>query len=255
MHSRAPRDYRETGGHEQRHRKDHSSHRFFASNDFDYVAKTILGHAAQGSIDIGLVLATLNKIADFDAVGWFRAWYATAEALRTQALASRVTGVLTSARAFWPVRRCCRRRRRDGRGEGMASQSARSDAGPAEGGRRHQVDALLSAPKDPTVARTLTFRAKPYGKTSPFDLLTEVNRYTLYDVVDKITTPMLITDPEDEQFFPGQSCRALRRPDRPEGAGPVHGRAGIQRPLRADGATARRPADGRFLRRPARQGR
>ena len=156
---------------------------------------------------------------------------------------------------LWPVRRCCRRRWRDGRGEGMASQSARSDAGPAEGGRRHQVDALLSAPKDPTVARTLAFRAKPYGKTSPFDLLTEVNRYTLYDVVDKITTPMLITDPEDEQFFPGQSCRALRRPDRPEGAGPVHGRAGIQRPLRADGATARRPADGRFLRRPARQGR
>ena len=26
--------------------------------------------------------------------------------------------------------------------------------------------------------------AKRYGKTSPFDLLTEVNRYTLYDVVD-----------------------------------------------------------------------
>ena len=53
--------------------------------------------------------------------------------------------------------------------------------------------------------------AKRYGKTSPFDLLTEVNRYTLYDVVDKITTPMLITDPEDEQFFPGQK-RNHRRP-------------------------------------------
>ena len=50
--------------------------------------------------------------------------------------------------------------------------------------------------------------AKRYGKTSPFDLLTEVNRYTLYDVVDKITTPMLITDPEDEQFFPGQKVLA-----------------------------------------------
>ena len=53
--------------------------------------------------------------------------------------------------------------------------------------------------------------AKRYGKTSPFDLLTEVNRYTLYDVVDKITPPMLITDPEDEQFFPGQK-RNHRRP-------------------------------------------
>jgi hypothetical protein len=26
--------------------------------------------------------------------------------------------------------------------------------------------------------------------------------------VDKITTPMLITDPEDEQFFPGQKVLA-----------------------------------------------
>ena len=31
-----------------------------------------------------------------------------------------------------------------------------------------------------------------------------MNKYKLYDVVDKITTPLLITDPDDEQFFPGQ---------------------------------------------------
>ena len=36
-------------------------------------------------------------------------------------------------------------------------------------------------------------------------LLTEIGRYTLARVVDQITTPLLITDPEGESFWPGQS--------------------------------------------------
>ena len=73
-------------------------------------------------------------------------------------------------------------------------------------GDAERFDALMSAPTDPAAARALAFRARPYGERTPYELLTEVSRYTLYDVVDQISTPTLITDPDDEQFFPGQSA-------------------------------------------------
>ncbi len=52
----------------------------------------------------------------------------------------------------------------------------------------------------------LDFRGKPYGLSggSRFDLYRAVSRYRLGDEVQNITTPLLITDPDDEQFFPGQ---------------------------------------------------
>jgi hypothetical protein len=57
---------------------------------------------------------------------------------------------------------------------------------------------------DPKAAQTFAFRAKPYGPTDPFDLFTEVGKYQVRDVAGQITTPLLITDPDNEQFFPGQ---------------------------------------------------
>jgi hypothetical protein len=35
----------------------------------------------------------------------------------------------------------------------------------------------------------------------------EARRYTLTSILDRIRTPLLITDPEGEQFWPGQSRR------------------------------------------------
>jgi S-formylglutathione hydrolase FrmB len=54
---------------------------------------------------------------------------------------------------------------------------------------------------------TLHFRGEPYGVPggSRFDLYQEVMKYRLGDEVAAITTPLLITEPEDEQFWPGQS--------------------------------------------------
>jgi hypothetical protein len=40
--------------------------------------------------------------------------------------------------------------------------------------------------------------------TNPFDLFSEVRKYQVRDVAGQITTPLLILDPEHEQFFPGQ---------------------------------------------------
>ena len=58
---------------------------------------------------------------------------------------------------------------------------------------------------DPETARTFAFRARPYGISDPYDLFIAVRGYQLRDVADRIRTPLLLTDPEGEQFWPGQS--------------------------------------------------
>ncbi|GAA2248393.1 prolyl oligopeptidase family serine peptidase [Herbiconiux moechotypicola] len=63
----------------------------------------------------------------------------------------------------------------------------------------------------PATARTWQFRARPYGSGGVAlgyaETLEQVRRYTMADVADRITTPLFITDPEGEQFWPGQSAR------------------------------------------------
>jgi len=56
-------------------------------------------------------------------------------------------------------------------------------------------------------ARTWAFRARPYGADGYAATLAEVRTYTLGAVAAQISTPLLITSPEDEQFWPGQSQR------------------------------------------------
>ncbi len=51
----------------------------------------------------------------------------------------------------------------------------------------------------------LVKRMEPFGLDSFYDMLKELERWKLKDVVRQITCPMLITDPDDEQFWPGQS--------------------------------------------------
>jgi prolyl oligopeptidase family protein len=57
------------------------------------------------------------------------------------------------------------------------------------------------------------FRGAPYGVDgdSRFDLYQAVMQHRLGDEVSGITTPLLITDPEDEQFWPGQSEQLYAR--------------------------------------------
>jgi hypothetical protein len=74
-------------------------------------------------------------------------------------------------------------------------------------GQKDAFNAVMAkeqAGADPKMARTIAFRGKPYGMTDPFDLFTEVGKYQVRDVAGQIITPLLILDPADEQFFPGQ---------------------------------------------------
>jgi len=50
------------------------------------------------------------------------------------------------------------------------------------------------------------FRARPYGVSGYSTVLDEVSKYTVRDVAAHITTPLLVTDPDGEQFFAGQSA-------------------------------------------------
>jgi alpha-beta hydrolase superfamily lysophospholipase len=52
----------------------------------------------------------------------------------------------------------------------------------------------------------LDFRGRPYGTETPFDFFHAAQAFRLDpEVVARIRCPMLITDPESEQFWPGQS--------------------------------------------------
>ena len=65
----------------------------------------------------------------------------------------------------------------------------------------------------PGLTATLRFRGEPYGRPdgSRFELYRTVGKYRLGDEVMQIRTPLLITDPEDEQFWPGQSRQLYDR--------------------------------------------
>jgi alpha-beta hydrolase superfamily lysophospholipase len=53
---------------------------------------------------------------------------------------------------------------------------------------------------------TIDFRGRPYGAETPFDMFHDALAFKLEpEVISRIRCPALITDPENEQFWPGQS--------------------------------------------------
>lgn len=75
--------------------------------------------------------------------------------------------------------------------------------------REMHVAELLS----PGTAATLAARGRPYGieSSSRFELYQAVSAYRLSGEEQQITTPLLVTDPEGEQFWPGQSQQLYDR--------------------------------------------
>jgi len=66
--------------------------------------------------------------------------------------------------------------------------------------------AFARAEWSPAMTQEVAWRAKPYGvQPSDYATFKTVEQYQLGDLVKEIKAPMMITDPEDEQFWPGQS--------------------------------------------------
>lgn len=56
----------------------------------------------------------------------------------------------------------------------------------------------------PAEEAAFNFRARPFGLTDPFEFLTAVRKYNITSVAGQIKCHTIITDPDDEQFWPGQ---------------------------------------------------
>ena len=60
----------------------------------------------------------------------------------------------------------------------------------------------------PSERQEMEWRAKSYGtQDSAYDAFKTAEQYRLGDLVQQIRTPIMVTDPEGEQFWPGQSQR------------------------------------------------
>jgi hypothetical protein len=58
----------------------------------------------------------------------------------------------------------------------------------------------------PSTRSLLALRMRPYGVSAPYDFFSFAREYALADaVIARISTPVLVTDPDNEQFWPGQS--------------------------------------------------
>jgi hypothetical protein len=62
----------------------------------------------------------------------------------------------------------------------------------------------------PRLRAMVEFRSRPYGASSPYHFFSEARRYVLTEEMARsITCPILVADPDNEQFWPGQSARLL----------------------------------------------
>ncbi len=71
---------------------------FYTDKDFDFEARIVLGQAGTGIGDVGLVLATLDKIPDGDRQSWFDAWCAAAAQMADQGHQAAKDGHMATAR-------------------------------------------------------------------------------------------------------------------------------------------------------------
>jgi hypothetical protein len=94
--------------------------------------------------------------------------------------------------------------------EAMLRQLPHSMAKLLDSGEREKFDKEMrwAYRVSPAMRGMLAWRMRPYGTTSEYDFFTAARSYALTDeVIAGIRCPMLVTDPEHEQFWPGQPQR------------------------------------------------
>jgi hypothetical protein len=72
-------------------------------------------------------------------------------------------------------------------------------------GQKAEFDGFLAKALNPAAKANLAFRMRPFGFTSYYDTYQAVSEYNLRGVADQITCPLLITEPANEAYWPGQS--------------------------------------------------
>jgi hypothetical protein len=72
-------------------------------------------------------------------------------------------------------------------------------------GKKAEFDGFMAKALPPATKANLAFRMRPFGFTSYYDTYKAVLDYNLRGVADRITCPLLITEPANEVYWPGQS--------------------------------------------------
>jgi pimeloyl-ACP methyl ester carboxylesterase len=72
-------------------------------------------------------------------------------------------------------------------------------------GRKAEFDGYMSKTTDPATKSNLNFRMRPFGFASYYDTYKAVLGYNLTNVAGQIRCPLLITEPVNEVYWPGQS--------------------------------------------------
>jgi hypothetical protein len=74
-------------------------------------------------------------------------------------------------------------------------------------GHKTEFDGYLAKNLDPATKSNLAFRMRPFGFASYYDTYNAVLEYNLEGVAGRIGCPLLITEPVNESYWPGQSRR------------------------------------------------
>jgi hypothetical protein len=74
-------------------------------------------------------------------------------------------------------------------------------------GRKTEFYSYLGKSLNPATKSNLTFRMRPFGFTSYYDTYKAVLEYNLEGIASQIGCPLLITEPVNESYWPGQSRR------------------------------------------------
>ena len=83
-----------------------------------------------------------------------------------------------------------------------------------EAGEQEKFDRQMATAErfSKSMAAMLAARMRPYGTSSVYEMFTAARRFALSDeVIARIRCPILVTDPEGEQFWPGQSAELYEK--------------------------------------------
>jgi hypothetical protein len=72
-------------------------------------------------------------------------------------------------------------------------------------GRKVEFDGFMAKSMNAAIKANLNFRMRPFGFTSYYDTFKATLDYNLSAVAGQIRCPMLITEPANESYWPGQS--------------------------------------------------
>ncbi len=117
-----------------------------------------------------------------------------------------------------------------------------------QAGRKAEFDGFMLKTLDPVNKSYLDFRMRPFGFASYYDTFKAVMTYNLSDVAGKIRCPLLITEPANESYWPGQSRQLYDLVSSPKKTGALLGKRRSRSSLRTEGYRIARPPSLRLAR-------